>query len=293
MDATLPAVLYLDDDPGNLKVFKASFARHFPLFIAESVAEASRILENETVGAVLSDQRMPEMTGIEFLKSVREVNPNIVRMIVTAYSDMEVIVKGINEAGISRYITKPWKRQELYQILLNAIETYELRLENLRLIEELREVNAVLEDQVAELQSVNSRLSSLTLQLVEKSRAMEDAERKLSEVQAHFRNGQEQVQAVANTIKQQSSSQAYWKEFTALFDKVQSGFFSSVQNDFPELTPRDLKLLALIKLNLSAKELAGILGISPNSVNMARYRLRKKMNLDQDDKLEEVIARYS
>lgn len=124
------SILYLDDEPDNLTAFRALFRRYFDVVIVDNAAEALQILENTPVDLVISDQRMPGMTGVEFLEEVRHRHPQILRMILTGYSDIQAIMDAINRGKIYHYITKPWKFEELKLIIDNAFETTTLRRRN-------------------------------------------------------------------------------------------------------------------------------------------------------------------
>lgn len=138
-------VLYIDDEVENLTAFKASFRRSFNVFTAESAKEGFDILEKEEIHVVLTDQRMPEITGIEFLKSVIEKHPKPIRMLITGYTDVEVIKEAINEGHVYKYIDKPWDNDELKNIIEKVYEVYSLREENEQLTKDLKRVNGQLE----------------------------------------------------------------------------------------------------------------------------------------------------
>ena len=115
-------ILYVDDEKQNLHAFRAIFRRFFNVFVADGGSEALEILENQPVHLVLSDQRMPSMTGVELCETVMEKYPNAVRIIVTGYSEMTPILNAIKEGKIKQYIMKPWKTQELKTIIESAIQ---------------------------------------------------------------------------------------------------------------------------------------------------------------------------
>ncbi len=138
-------VLYVDDEVSNLHAFKASFRRHFNVFIAESAKDGFDILNNNQIHIVLTDQRMPEITGVEFLKSIIEQYPKPIRILVTGYTDIEVIKEAVNSGNIYKYIDKPWNNDYLKIIIDKAYEVYRLREENEQLTKDLKRVNSQLE----------------------------------------------------------------------------------------------------------------------------------------------------
>ena len=132
-----PNILYVDDERQNLVSFKASFRREYDIFTAESGDEALETLKTQPqIAVVISDQRMPGMTGVQLFEKILSVNPDPVRMVMTGYSDMEAIVQAINKGKIYYYISKPWKRDELKLIIENALESYRLKTENRSLHQE-------------------------------------------------------------------------------------------------------------------------------------------------------------
>ncbi len=125
-----PKILYVDDELDNLVSFKAVFRRQYAILTAESAAMALKILEKEPVSIVISDQRMPKMTGVELFEQIKDLYPDTIRMVLTGYSDMQAIIDAINKGNVYQYITKPWKADELKVIIQNALETHRLREKN-------------------------------------------------------------------------------------------------------------------------------------------------------------------
>ena len=121
---TGPLVLYVDDEKGNRVVFEQSLTSEFYLMTAASAKEALELLEIHQVAVIVSDMRMPAMSGDELLRVVKERFPQVIRMVVTAYADVEPILRAINEGLVARYIIKPWIRTELVQVLRWACEAW-------------------------------------------------------------------------------------------------------------------------------------------------------------------------
>lgn len=120
-------VLYVDDEEGNLKAFKATFRREMDIHIALSGQEGLDLLEKEEVHVVISDQRMPGMTGAEFLAIVKERHPKPMRMLLTGYADLEAVIQAVNQGGIYAYATKPWDPNDLKLRIQQAYEVHALR----------------------------------------------------------------------------------------------------------------------------------------------------------------------
>lgn len=121
---TGPLILYVDDDRGNRVVFEQSLGSEFDLLTVATAAEALDALDQREIAVVVSDMRMPSMSGEELLRIVKERHPQVIRMVVTAYADVDPILRAINEGLVARYIVKPWIRTELVQVLRWAIEAW-------------------------------------------------------------------------------------------------------------------------------------------------------------------------
>jgi DNA-binding NtrC family response regulator len=140
-------ILYIDDEPSNLKTFKAIFKWDYNIHLAESCKVAFELLKKVDIDLIISDQRMPEMTGFAFFKAILDEHPDPIRIILTGYSDMELLVKAINECGIYQYLTKPWNEKQMRYVLDSAFEMYQLRKDKRALIEDLEQANEKLQDQ--------------------------------------------------------------------------------------------------------------------------------------------------
>ncbi|CAD5270219.1 MULTISPECIES: hybrid sensor histidine kinase/response regulator [unclassified Imperialibacter] len=159
------SILYVDDESNNLIVFRNAFFRNFKVITSNSAEEALDILKTEVVQVIISDQRMPGMSGIDFLSKANQISPDSIKMILTAYSDIDVILKAVNEVGIYQFILKPWDSNHLLLTLNNAIQKYELSTQNKALIDDLGKAKANLEQKVIErtqeLATKNKELSTL------------------------------------------------------------------------------------------------------------------------------------
>ncbi|MBS1772398.1 MAG: hybrid sensor histidine kinase/response regulator [Bacteroidetes bacterium] len=107
-------VLYIDDEPNNLVSFKASFRFDYNVYVANNTDEAiAHLRENPDISVVLSDQKMPDKTGVEFFEEIRKEFPNPVRVLITGYADIESVINAINRGHVYRYIKKPWAEDDV------------------------------------------------------------------------------------------------------------------------------------------------------------------------------------
>lgn len=139
------SVLYVDDEENNLRSFKATFRRIYDVHTAISGDEGLKILAENPIQVIITDQRMPEMTGIEFLSKVLEIDREPMRMLLTGYSDINAVIDSINKGQVYRYLTKPWNEDELRSAIESAYEVYSLRKENKELLKKLEIANDQLE----------------------------------------------------------------------------------------------------------------------------------------------------
>jgi formate hydrogenlyase transcriptional activator len=151
-------VLYIDDEPDNLSVFKATFRHEYNVITVVSPKEAIQRLKQTAIHLVISDYKMPEKNGIDFFSEIAVEYPDINRIILTAYSESEIVMKSINDAKVFYFVTKPWKKDELRKLIQNALENYDLRKKNKELIENLLNSNK-------ELQKANTEIKALQAQL--------------------------------------------------------------------------------------------------------------------------------
>jgi two-component system response regulator HupR/HoxA len=149
MIAALPSVLVIDDEVRSQESIRRTLDEEFNVLTASSAEEGRTIMERERVQVVLCDHRMPGVTGIDFLKEVRERWPDAVRMIISGHTDVEDIIAGINDAGIYQYILKPWHPESLLLNVRGAAQLFDLQQQSNRMNIELRTAQPVLQKRVA------------------------------------------------------------------------------------------------------------------------------------------------
>ncbi len=174
MNTSAPHVLYVDDEEHNLTAFKATFRKDFIVHTALSAEDGAAVLAEHPIDVIVTDQRMPNTTGVEFLEQIRNTYPNAARIVLTGFADIEAIIDAINRGGVSRYVTKPWDENELRMTLSAAAETVRLRTENIRLMEHLSRYNEELErtvaERTAELQQRSDELETSNRSIIEQNK---------------------------------------------------------------------------------------------------------------------------
>ncbi len=138
-------ILYVDDEIHNLNAFRASFRRIYNIFTALDAQEARKILQETQIHVIITDQRMPKTTGIEFLESIIPLYPDPPRILLTGYADIDAVIDAINKGSVFRYLQKPWKEAELQQVINSALELYALNRAKQELTENLIVTNEQME----------------------------------------------------------------------------------------------------------------------------------------------------
>jgi len=131
-------ILVVDDEPRIVELLRRELGRIYRVFTATSGAEALQVMEKESIVLVVSDQKMPGMNGTELMKRIVAQYPEIVRILLTGYTDLDALVGAINCGRVHRYISKPWESEELKVVVKQGIEHYELKEKNSLLVDDLK-----------------------------------------------------------------------------------------------------------------------------------------------------------
>lgn len=143
---TRPTLVIVDDEPDVLRSLHDQFRIEYRVETFTQPAAALAFLREHDAGVVMSDQRMPGCTGVEFLNSVKAIRPDATRLLFTGYSDIRAVIAAINEGDVFRYVCKPWDYNELASIIRQAFQVHDLIVERRQAMEELREANHRLEE---------------------------------------------------------------------------------------------------------------------------------------------------
>jgi len=161
-------LLIIDDEVEITKALTRQFRKKYNVFSTTNAEDGFAIMEKEKIQVVLSDQRMPGMTGVDFFSRIKDKYPDALKLILTGYTDIEAVIGAINDGQVFRYVTKPWHPEELDTIIREAFEKYELITKNRKLMHSLQEANTTLEAKVKartlELEKLNGRLSELNIE---------------------------------------------------------------------------------------------------------------------------------
>jgi len=147
------SLLIVDDQKEILNSLKRIFQREYEVHTALNGKLALEIMENHSISVILSDQRMPEMDGVTFLKEALKIQPDTIRIMITGYADIEASIKAVNDAKIYQYVSKPFEPDDLKLVVKNAIEKYNLIIKNIELQKQLIKQNVLLEQENKELKT--------------------------------------------------------------------------------------------------------------------------------------------
>lgn len=117
-------LLIVDDEQSILKSLSESFRNSYTVYTANTGEKALRLFKDKDIHLILSDQRMPVMTGIELFAILKAINPLPVRILLTGYSDINVVIRGLNDRLMWKYVTKPWSTQDLKALVNQAAQFY-------------------------------------------------------------------------------------------------------------------------------------------------------------------------
>ena len=239
-------VLFVDDEVNILKAIQRLLRNEdFDVLTANHPGEAMELIERAGPQVIVSDQRMPEMSGVEFLSSVRDRHNDVVRMMLTGYTDMAIAVEAINKGEIYRLITKPWNDEELKATLRQAFDHYDLKAEIKRLNQVTREQNFRLQDMNRNLEEkVRERTKQLDQKHTELRTAYIQTIRALAEAidakDAYTRGHSERVAVYASRIA---------REMSLRTDMIERIYFAGLLHDVGKIGVPDAIITKPDRLN--------------------------------------------
>ena len=183
------AILYVDDEEKSLTSFSRAFNEHFRVFTAATARDGFKLLEKhaDEIGLVMTDQRMPGEKGVWLLERARQLRPRILRILVTAFADMDAAIAAVNSGLIYKYVTKPWDPPQLELTLRQGLEFFMVAAERDQLIHEKMSVlrNMMIADRIVSLGLLAAGLShNIRISLVAVKTFLDLAPMKLNEERA-------------------------------------------------------------------------------------------------------------
>ncbi len=202
-----PKILLVDDEKSILDaLYRFCRQRKWEAFRANSGAEGLEFLESTTVDIIVSDMRMPNMDGAEFLSKARDKAPDAVRILLTGYADMEAVISAVNHAKIYNYLNKPWDDNMLESVITSALDFKQKEDERLRLLDEVAEKNKELADLNG---SLETKVKERTKELQQALQGIQESNKKIS------KNFRESLALITSVIEMQDGSKANYTEMIA------------------------------------------------------------------------------
>ncbi|MGL1933724.1 MAG: ATP-binding protein [Fibrobacterales bacterium] len=157
-------ILYVDDEQQNCIVFKATFKSKYIITTCTSATEALELIKNDTYPLIISDYKMPDITGVDFFHHSLNSSPSSIRILVTAYSDVDTLVSAVNRGYIFQFISKPWNDKELGIVIENGLNKYYLEQENKELFNQIslysKDLESLLKKKIHDLKESNTLLNN-------------------------------------------------------------------------------------------------------------------------------------
>jgi len=195
------SILVVDDEPSNLNAIRRTLRHEYNVLTATNGEEGLKLVEENEIALIITDQRMPGMTGVEFLEKTLEKSPDTIRIILTGYADIEALIESINTGRVYRFITKPWNPIELKVTLKRAVEQYELASENRKLIQDLQSKNKELRDMNQELETALIKLRAAQQELI-RAEKLSTVGRVASKIVHDFKNHMAIIHGFAELLQE-------------------------------------------------------------------------------------------
>jgi len=296
-------ILIVDDQAQHLEyitsVIEANYESDFEIFIAIHAKAAIEIAKKESIDLVITDWEMPGMDGIELIKQLKQIEStkNIPIIMCTGIMTSSTNLKMALEAGAVDFICKPIDDIEL-MARVNSMLKFSQSIKAQRKQEELllEKENLLLQQQLEiltkEKNSKDNEVLSKALHIIQLNELIKEVANDLIvSMKKCPNNGQcESIRIKFNIEKKLNNP--FWEEFEAHLNLTHHHFYDKLCRIFPDLTTNEKRLCSLIYMNLSSKEISNITSQNASSIDIARYRLRKKLNLDKNQNLYDFLKHF-
>lgn len=286
-------ILIVDDDPMQLKMLTGhliSSSPNYKLLIATNGKAGFEIALKNCPDLILMDWEMPGLNGIDtikLLKSSEETKSIPVIMVTAAHNDVSKLKEALDSGAID-FIYKPYNGVELTARIdtqIKHVATFKKNIEQKELLNRQEIELAEKEKQIlkSEIRHHQKQLTMNTVNILKLSHLLhsvsDDVESLIPFTDAEGRN---KIKSLVHKINDRSSEH-FWNEFEVCFEKVHSDFYNKLVAKIPDISLREKRLCAFLKMNMSTKEIASITFQTTNSIDVAKHRLRKKMDISSDE----------
>lgn len=292
-------ILIVDDDPRQLKILTGNLIEFNPLYkllIATNGKAGYEIAQKNKPDLILMDWQMPGMNGLEAIKLLKqdEETKSIPVIVVTGTHNEVEKLKEVLDAGAIDFISKPFNGIELnarIRTQLKHIEIFRKYIHQKDLFIEQEKELKEKEKQLllGEIIHHQKQLTMNTVNLLKQSHMLQEIASEINSIIPFTTTeGKEVIKSVISRINDKSSERL-WNEFEICFENVHTGFYKNISEKIPDITFREKRLCAFLKMNMSTKEIASITFQSTNSIDVARHRLRKKIGASSDEDLSNFL----
>ena len=293
-------ILIVDDDPKQLKILTGHLIEYNPgyqLLIATNGKTGIEIAVRNRPDLILMDWEMPVLNGLEAiiqLKSFEETKSIPIIMVTGTHGETEKLKEAL-DAGAIDFINKPYNAIELISRIRTQIRHIEIHRKSIaqqKIIDE-QEKEIIAKDNKllqSELASQHKQLTMQTVNMVQYSELLQAILSELSTIIPYTdKEGKSIIKSLEFKINDKSNDHI-WKEFELCFEKVYSGFYKKLHEILPDISVREQRLCAFLKMNMSTKEIAALTFQTPNSIDVAKHRLRKKIGLKTDEAFSSFLT---
>jgi len=286
-------ILIIDNDPTALNIINQIIInsnKNYEILNATNGILALQIIKEEKVDLIITDWDMPLMSGIELIK-ILQLEPHTKLIPIIMCSGVMLKIEDLSialNAGAIDYLRKPVEPIELLariNSMLRIIDTYKLLLKE-------REDRIEFEKKILaeKIEIQNNEINSRVLMLGKYNEILKNTSDMLRKLPTCLNksNCKPQIESILANINSTIFNEN-WEDFILSFEKLHPSFFTKLLHRFPDLTRNEIKLCALLKLDLSTKEISAITMQTQRAVEMARFRLRAKMNLEKDELINNYL----
>ncbi len=279
-------ILIVDDDPEHLKLMTGHLISHNPgyqLLIATNGKTGYEIAIKKLPDLILMDWEMPHLNGVEAIRMIKaDEKARAIPVIMITGTEYETDkLKGAMEAGAIDFIRKPFNPVELMARIMTQISHIEINRKLVTQQELIKKQElAILENEIA------GQTKQLALNAVNLIRQGEMTQAAIIEINRVFPLTTPDGRAILNSVISMLNDRTnvhLQEEFEICFEKVHSGFYESLTLSIPDISVREKRLCAFLRMNMSTKEIAAITFQTPNAIDVAKFRLRKKINVENDE----------
>jgi DNA-binding response OmpR family regulator/DNA-binding CsgD family transcriptional regulator len=292
-------ILIIDDDPKQLKILTGSLIEFNPgyrLLIATNGKSGIDIAIKNKPDLILMDWEMPVMNGVEAirqLKAADETKSIPVIMVTGTHNETEKLKEAL-DAGAIDFVNKPYNFVELMARIntqIRHVEIFRKLIEQQEIINQQEKDLTEKEKKLLE-QDLEHHQKQLTMQTVNMVQNNEFLQSVLYDLRKILPFTENEGKSVINSLEfriNDKSNDHIWKEFEFCFEKVYHGFYKNLNEKFSDLSTREQRLCAFLKMNMSTKEIASITFQTPNSIDVAKHRLRKKSGIENDEEFTKFL----